>query len=101
MPDHIHLFVQLHPTVAVSDFMKKLKNATHKWLDNNKEDFPDFQSWATKYCALTYSERDKGVIINYIKNQREHHKNESTTDEIRRLLAEHHIEIDEKYFEED
>ncbi|MGC4129347.1 MAG: IS200/IS605 family transposase [Bergeyella sp.] len=101
MPDHIHIFVQLHPTIAVSDFVKKLKNATHKWLDDNKKDFPDFQAWAVKYCALTYSDRDKDMIVNYIKNQREHHKTESVIDEIRRLLSEHHIKIDEKYFNED
>lgn len=101
MPDHIHLFVRLHPTVAVSEFVKTLKNSTNNWLKTNKEDFPDFVSWSRKYCALTYSEREKDMIINYIINQREHHKRENTENELRRLLAENGVDIDEKYWNED
>lgn len=99
MPDHIHIFVQLHADIAVSDFVKKLKNATNKWLKENVDSFPDFEAWAVGYCALTYAYRDKDMIVNYIKNQKEHHKNETTQNEIRRLLIEQGIEIDERYFE--
>jgi putative transposase len=38
------------------------------------------------------------MIVNYIKNQQEHHKKETFEDELRRLLKEHGIEFDEKYF---
>jgi putative transposase len=38
------------------------------------------------------------MIINYIKNQQEHHKIESFENELRRMLKEFGIEIDEKYF---
>ena len=100
-PDHLHLFVELHSTVAVADFVRRLKNATHKWLDENKEDFPDFEAWGKKYCALTYCERDKAMIVNYIKNQREHHRVKTASEELRDLLAEHSIWFDERYFDED
>ena len=101
MPDHIHIFVQLHADVSVSEFVKKLKNATNKWLKDNKDIFPDFEAWAVGYCALTYAEKDKDMFINYIKNQQEHHKKEPSLDEIRLLLEEQGIEIDERYFEQD
>ena len=54
-----------------------------------------------KYCALTYSYRDRDTIINYIKNQQEHHKKESFKDEIKRLFLEEGIDLDEKWFWED
>ena len=38
------------------------------------------------------------MIVNYIKNQQEHHKEESFEDELRRLLKEHGIEVNETYF---
>lgn len=101
MPDHIHIFVQLHPTIAVSTFVKKLKNATHFWLDENKVDFPDFESWSVGYCALSYCERDKEMIVNYIKKQREHHKAEESDIELRRILGENNISIDEQYFDKE
>lgn len=100
MPDHIHIFVQLHSTVSIADFVKKLKNATHKWLDENKQDFPDFEAWSSKYCALTYAYKDKDMIVNYIKNQRVHHSTETSIEEIRRLLSEQGVGIDERYFNE-
>lgn len=101
MPDHIHILVQLHPSIAVSDFVKQLKNATNQWLKENRDFFPDFEAWGRKYFAMTYNYRDKDLIINYIKNQKEHHKTEKTSDEVRRLSNENNIQIDENYWEED
>jgi hypothetical protein len=37
---------------------------------------PDFKGWQDSYCAFTYSVKEKDTIINYIKNPKEHHKNE-------------------------
>lgn len=37
------------------------------------------------------------MIINYIKNQKEHHRIASFEDELRTLLTEHWIEFDEKF----
>jgi hypothetical protein len=41
--------------------------------------------------------REKEMLINYIKNQKEHHKTENFHDEYKRLLIENEIEFDEKY----
>jgi len=41
--------------------------------------------------------KEKDRIINYIKNQKEHHKRESSLDEFKRLLIENGIDFDEKY----
>lgn len=30
--------------------------------------FPDFEEWQESYSAFTYSEREKDMIINYVKN---------------------------------
>jgi len=49
------------------------------------------------YGAFTYAIKDRDKIINYIKNQKEHHKKESFYDEFKRLLIENEIEFDEKY----
>jgi putative transposase len=38
------------------------------------------------------------MIVNYIKNQQEHHKKETFEEKYRRLIEEHGIKIDERYF---
>ena len=100
MPNHIHMLVDLPPMLSVASFMQELKIATSKWLKTNSE-FPDFQGWAEGYAAFTYSLKEKETVINYIKNQKEHHKAETFEDEYRRFIEESGIQIDEKYFLKD
>ena len=97
MEDHIHILCDLHPSIALADYMRDVKTASSLWLKQSGK-FPEFGGWAEGYAAFTYAWKDKEMIISYIKNQQEHHKNESFEEELRRLLVEHGIEIDEKYF---
>ena len=94
--NHIHILSDLHPTVALADFIKEIKTASNTWMKASGK-YQNFSSWAAGYAALTYAYRDKEMIINYIKNQKEHHKKVSFEDELRALLEEHGIEWDEKY----
>ena len=96
MPDHIHLFVDLHPSVSLSNFVKDIKIASNSWIKQSGL-FTDFEEWQSGYGAFTYSEKDKDAVINYIKNQKEHHKHESFEDEYKNLLRANGIEFDEKY----
>jgi len=100
MPDHVHILVGLHSTLSVADFVRELKTSTNFWMKANGK-FPDFEAWGEKYGAFTVFYQGKNGIIEYIKNQREHHKEENFTDEYRRLINESGIEIDEKYFLDD
>lgn len=97
MPDHIHLLVDIHPTYAVSDFMRELKEYSSKWLLCNPN-FPFFDGWAISFAAFSYNLREKDIIINYIKNQKKHHKKASFEEEYRKFLIENGIAIDERYF---
>ncbi|AUI66651.1 MULTISPECIES: IS200/IS605 family transposase [Glaesserella] len=98
MPDHLHLLVELPAVYPVATFVRELKNASHKFIDDHKHLFPTFYAWSVGYCALTYSNSEKQKIINYIKNQKEHHKIFSFEDEIKQLLIEQEIEYSPEYF---
>jgi REP-associated tyrosine transposase len=97
MEEHIHILTDLHPSIALADYIRDIKTASSIWLKAS-ENFPNFIGWADGYAALTYSYRDKDKLINYIKNQQQHHKTESFEAEYRRLLEEYDIIIDERYF---
>ena len=86
----------LHPTVCLSDYVKEIKVASSLWMKESSK-FPEFDGWQDGYGAFTYSIREKDMIINYIKNQKEHHKTETFYDEYKRLLIENGITFDEKY----
>ncbi|MCW3109873.1 MAG: tnpA [Segetibacter sp.] len=94
--DHLHILSDLHPSVCLADYVKDIKVASSLWMKESGK-FPLFEGWQEGYGAFTYSIREKDMIINYIKNQKEHHKSESFYDEYKRLLIENGIEFDEKY----
>ena len=95
MEDHVHILFSLHPTIALSDFMREMKAETSKMLKRTVG-FEKFTAWSEGYAALSYSLKDKEKIINYIKNQREHHKTASFRDEYVAFLKEMNLELDER-----
>ncbi len=94
--DHIHIFSDLHPSTSLADYIKDIKVVSNGWMKDSGL-FPDFEEWQDSYGAFTYSIREKNIIINYIKHQKEHHKKETFYDEFKRLLTENAIEFNEKY----
>jgi len=97
MEDHLHILTDIHPSIALADFIRDIKVSTSIWMKNSGY-FPAFEGWSEKYGAFTCSYLDVGDIIEYIKNQQEHHKKKSFIDEYRLLLIESGIAFDEKYF---
>jgi len=96
MENHIHILSDLHPTIALADFIKEIKTASNVWMKETGN-YPKFTSWAEGSCAVTYALRDKAMIVNYIRNQKEHHKIVTFEEEYRALLKEHGVEVDERY----
>ena len=97
MPDHIHMLVDLPPSLSIASFMQHLKVASSKWM-KEQDCFPHFKGWAKEYAALSYSLRDKEKIVNYIKGQKDHHRTVSFVEEYRLFLMEYGKKIEEKYF---
>lgn len=94
--DHIHIFCSLHPSIALSDFIKDIKVASNLWMKASGN-FPNFKDWQKGYGAFTYSHQQRHQIINYIKNQKQHHPKNAFIDEYKDFLTEHGVEFDEKY----
>lgn len=95
--DHLHILTDMHPSIALADFIRDIKVSSSVWMKNSGF-FPFFTGWSDRYGAFTCSYSDVGDIIEYIKNQQEHHRKESFEDEYRKLIVLSGISIDEKYF---
>ena len=96
MPDHIHIFGGFGTQKSISDTMEVVKSNSSKWINENKFTKHKFQ-WQSGYGAFSYSKCDVDKIIDYVKNQQEHHKTISFQQEIDALLYEQGIQLDEKY----
>ena len=95
-PDHIHIVTHVHPIVAVAYLIKDIKLASSTFI-KAENIFPGFNGWQDGYGAFTYSISAKDNLIEYVKNQKEHHRNLSFREEYMSLLKEHEIEFNEKY----
>jgi putative transposase len=94
--DHLHIVTHIHPSVSLAGLIKDIKIAS-SGLIKDKQLFKNFKGWQEGYGAFTYSIKEKDRLIEYVKNQEEHHKEISFLDEYKALLKEHEIEFDEKY----
>ena len=94
--DHIHIMSDLHPSISLADYIKNIKVASSLWMKESSL-FPQFEGWQDGYGAFTYSIKEKDILIEYIKNQKVHHRSESFYDEYKRLLIENGVEFDERY----
>jgi len=90
--NHIHLLINLHPSVRLSDLVRDIKLSTSQWIKQNRDLFPQFAGWGKEYGAFTYAMRDKEMVANYMKNQRVHHQRESFEGEFRKHLLNAGIE---------
>lgn len=94
--DHLHIVTHLHPSVSLASLVKDIKVASSIYIKEQKL-FEGFTGWQDGYGAFTYTVKEKDRLIEYVKNQEEHHKIKTFKDEYKELLKEHEIEFDEKY----
>jgi putative transposase len=96
MHDHVHMFIGLNPSQAISDLMRLAKGDSSEWV--NKERLTPFKfQWQEGYGDFTYSKSQIDKVVNYINNQQEHHKKTTFLDEYRQLLTSFDVEFDERY----
>jgi len=96
MADHIHAFIGLKPSLAVSDLVREIKNNSTNFINDNRLEAGKF-SWQEGYGAFSYGQSQIEQVYNYILNQEEHHKKSTFREEYIGLLKKFEIEYDEKY----
>jgi putative transposase len=95
--NHLHILTDMNPSIAPVDFVKDIKVSSSIWMKKSNL-FPVFNGWAVGYGSFTCSYMDINRLIEYIKNQQEHHQKISFEEEYRKLLLEYGITPDEKFF---
>jgi putative transposase len=94
--DHVHLVAKLKPSMAVSEYLNKIKSNSSKWVNENKKSARRF-AWQEGYAAFTVSESQVPPVREYIQNQEVHHKKISFQQEFIALLERHGISYDPQY----
>ena len=96
MPDHLHILFGMRPIQSLSDLMQDIKGSSSKWVNEHKWVQGKFK-WQEGYGAFSYSKSQLPQVIQYIKNQEEHHKKKTFMEEYRQILEHFDIDFDERY----
>lgn len=99
MPDHIHILIGMKPTCCLSDLVREIKKSSNDFIKEKKFTKGKF-IWQQGYGAFSYSHSSLNNVINYIKNQKEHHQKKTFKEEYLELLHKFEIEFKPEYLYE-
>ena len=76
--------------------VEEVKSHSSKWIKSKDKTFENFY-WQTGYGAFSINPKEVDVVINYIANQKEHHREKSFQKEYREFLKKYNVKYDERY----
>jgi len=94
--DHIHIFFGMEPTCKISDLVRDIKSDSSTFIrENNLSKFKF--NWQEGYGAFSYGYSQKQKVIEYVMNQKQHHKKKTFKEEYYKFMKKFNIEYDTKY----
>jgi putative transposase len=91
--DHLHMLIELPPTIAVAKAVLTVKSNSSKWMHEMHRAF----AWQKGYAAFSVSASNIQTVERYVNNQEAHHQKISYEDEIILLLKRHGVAFDPKF----
>ncbi|HET6990853.1 MAG TPA: IS200/IS605 family transposase [Bacteroidia bacterium] len=94
--DHIHILLCIKPTVQLSDVIRDIKAYSSRYINEKgwvKEKF----EWQEGFGAFSVGHTQVPMVVNYIRNQEEHHRKKTFKDEYLNFLKENEVEYKEEY----
>ncbi|TKC00719.1 IS200/IS605 family transposase [Pedobacter cryophilus] len=85
MSDHIHCLFLLNPQKSIADVIKQIKGSSSHYV-NQQEFINEKFSWQTGYAAFSVSESVFKKAFYYIKNQKQHHSQNTFEQEYNQFL---------------
>ena len=94
--NHIHFLIGMKPSCCLSDLVREVKKSSNSFIKENHFTPANF-SWQEGFGAFSYSQSHLTTVINYIENQKIHHKKKTFKDEYIAMLKAFEIEFNEEF----
>jgi REP element-mobilizing transposase RayT len=94
--DHIHILCMLSKKEALMKLLEELKSHSSKWMKTKGAAYSNF-SWQNGYGAFSVNPAEVERVIQYIANQKEHHRKKAFQTEYQEFLEKYEVAYDERY----
>lgn len=94
--DHIHLLLCIKPTVVLSDVIRDIKANSSRFI-NEKGWVKGKFEWQEGFGVFSVGHTQVSTVVNYIRNQEEHHRKKTFKEEYFDFLKEKEVEFKEEY----
>ncbi len=88
---HVHIAVSIPPTLLISEWIGKLKGASSHYVNHELVN-RKLLDWQSGYGVVSFGTKDLEWVINYIRDQKEHHRKVTTVERLEKIT---HDEEDE------
>lgn len=92
--DHVHCLISLGKDQNIADVAQLIKGESSFWINKNKMVVGKFK-WQDDYFAISIGDKEVPRIINYIKNQEEHHSKKSFGEEVALFLEKYDFRLED------
>jgi putative transposase len=82
--DHLHLVASVPPSVALSDFVARLKGSSSHHLNEILE---DAFAWQDGYGVVSFGEKQLKWVVRYVSNQKQHHTELTTVAKLEEITV--------------
>ena len=96
MPDHTHIFIGVKPNICISDLVRDIKSGSSKFIKEKQWVKSRFE-WQEGFGGFSYAHSQLTSVINYIKNQEQHHRKKTFRGEYLEFLKKFKIDYNDKY----
>jgi putative transposase len=96
LPDHIHFLAGVRPNQSISELIQNVKGDSSVWINDKKFTRHHFE-WQAGYGAFSYSKSQLPKLIEYIMNQKEHHKKRTFLEEYKGFLKAFDVSFEEGF----
>ena len=82
---HVHIAVSVPPTLVIADWIGKLKGSSSHYVNHELVN-RKLLDWQTGYGVVSFGTKDLGWVVNYIHDQKEHHRKGTIVDRLERII---------------
>ena len=94
--NHIHALFLLSKKMALMKVVEEIKSHSSGWIKSKGEAYQNFY-WQNGYGAFSVNPSEVDIVVEYIRNQKQHHQQVQFEEEFRKVLKKYSVEYDERY----